>query len=197
MKFRLKITICMLWILALAFGVGGSLLITLSFKENFQHEMQTALSSFKMVLNTINVVDESGSQPDHSNLTEALIQLDMQGGGNWSAIRLGEKESVLYEDNQIGAQLCQELKSGGNMAEISVLKLEDGGRHIRISTELASETEKLRLDVCYDISPIYAQREEQLLIYRRVFLVVVTLSAALCWALAYWLTLPLSSLSKA
>ena len=32
MKFRLKMTLCMLWLLALVFGAGGGALITLSLR---------------------------------------------------------------------------------------------------------------------------------------------------------------------
>ncbi len=197
MKFRLKITIFMLWLLAIAFGIGGSLLITLGFTGNFQHEMQSALNSYRMVLNTLHVVYEAGPVPDHSNLSNALIQMYNQDGGGWSAIRLGDNESVLYEDNPIGADLNTPLETENGVAEVSVIKDADGRRHIRISAGLTAANDELRLDQCYDISGIYAQRSEQILIYRRVFLVVVIISAILCWVLAYWLTKPLSSLSKA
>ena len=198
MKFRLKITICMLWLLALAFGIGGSLLITLSFEGNFNRELQAALSSYKMVLNTLHMADEneSGPVPNHSNLSSALELLNTQGGG-WSAIRLGDGESVLFEDNHIGAELDFNLPENENSADISVIKDLNGKRHIRISAGLSTSGGKLRFDQCYDISDIYTQRDQQLIIYRRVFLAVVFISAILCWVLAYWLTKPLSELSKA
>ena len=38
MKFRTKMTICMVWLLALAYGIGGSLLIGSSFRASLEKE---------------------------------------------------------------------------------------------------------------------------------------------------------------
>ena len=70
-------------------------------------------------------------------------------------------------------------------------------RHIRISAVLSTANDVLQLDQCRDISAIYAQRDQQLDIYRKVFIVVAAVGGAVCWALAYWLTQPLSALSAA
>lgn len=197
MKFRLKITISMLWILALAFGVGGSLLIMLGFSGNFEREMQSALSSYKMVLNTLGMVDETGPVPDHSNLSQALMKLDSQGSGGWSAIRLGDEVSVLYEDNSIGLNLSESVPQQEGSAHISVIDDMHGGKHIKISAYLSTAGDRLRLDQCYDISPLYTQRNEQLNTYRHVFIIMLLTGGVLTWALAFWLTRPLSALSEA
>ena len=60
MKFRLKITICMIWLLTLAFGIGGSMLIALNFSNAFEREKATALSSHQMLLSALQIVDEAG-----------------------------------------------------------------------------------------------------------------------------------------
>lgn len=197
MKFRMKITICMVWLLALAFGIGGSLLIALNFSGNFEREMATALSSYRMVLSTLRVVDEVGSTPDHSNLAQALEQFNSQNSAGWSAIRLGDEESVLYEDNPKGIDLRDALQVPEGEGSIVVVQDGSGGRHIRISAALSTTGSSLYLDQCHDISSIYQQRDEQLTIYRRVFLAVVVVGGTLCWGLAYWLTRPLSALSSA
>ncbi len=197
MKFRLKITVCMLWLMAIAFGIGSSLLIMLGFSGNFQRAENSALNSYKMVLNTLRMVDQTGPVPDHSNLSQALVQLSSQGGGGWSAIRLGDESSVLYEDNSIGTELTKNLPENDGTCGISVISDASGGRHIKISAYLSAAGDNLRLDQCYDITPLYAQRNEQLRIYRHVFLIMAAAGGILSWALAYWLTRPLSALSKA
>ena len=55
MKFRLKITICMIWLLTLAFGIGGSMLIALNFSNAFEREKATALSSHQMLLSELQI----------------------------------------------------------------------------------------------------------------------------------------------
>lgn len=197
MKFRLKITIGMLWLLALAFGIGGSLLITLSFSENLQRETEAALDSYRMVISTLRMVDATGSLPDHSNLSGALSQLSTQGVLGLSAIRLGDEGSTMYEDNQISADMSSPLPDEEGLCNIEVIRGSDGGMHLHISAYMTAAADELRLDLCRDISGIYLQRSEQLHIYRQVFLAVVIISGALCYLLAYWLTRPLSALSKA
>lgn len=197
MKFRMKITICMVWLLALAFGIGGSLLIALNFSGNFEREMTTALSSYRMVLSMLRVVDEVGSATDHSNLAQAMEQFNSQNNAGWSAIRLGDEESVIYEDNPKSIDLTGLLPISDGEGGIVVVRDKNGGRHIRISAALSTASDSLYLDQCHDISSIYQQRDEQLSIYRLVFIAVVVVGGTLCWGLAYWLTRPLSALSAA
>ena len=110
MKFRLKITICMVWLLALAFGIGGSLLIALNFSGSFQREIDSALSSYRMVLGTLRLVDDVGPMPDHSNLSQALAQMNSQDDAGWSALRLGDGDSVIYEDNPLFLDLVDTVQ---------------------------------------------------------------------------------------
>lgn len=197
MKFRLKITICMVWLLALAFGIGGSLLITLNFSGSFEREKDAAVSSYRMVLNTLRIVDEVSQTPDHSNLVDALEQVSSHGEAGPSALRLGSDEASLYEENPRGIDLTGSVGGEDGQGSISLVRDSYGGRHIRISAPLTAAQEVLRLDECYDISAIYEQRSSQLRIYRQVFAIVVVVGGMLCWGLAYWLTKPLSALSTA
>lgn len=197
MRFRLKISICMVWLLALAFGIGGSLLITLNFSGSFQREKESAISTYRMTLNTLRIVDEVSQTPDHSNLSEALARISSQGLNGLSAIRLGDEDSTLYESNPKMIDLSTPLPTEEGQGAISLVRDMSGGNHIRISALLSTPKEQLRLDQCYDISFIYQQRTEQVRIYRQVFLIISALGALACWGLAYWLTRPLTSLSMA
>ena len=197
MRFRLKITICMVWLLALAFGIGGSLLITLNFSGNLERAEETALSSYRMVLETLRIVDEADPTPDRSNLAQALRQMQSRGTGDWSALRLGSGSGVIYEDNPYSIQLSQEGEIPNGEGIVSLVRDRRGQRHIRISARIEGANQNLRLDQCYDVSSLYAQRDRQVSIYRWVFAVVLSVGGVLCWLLAAWLTRPLSALSAA
>lgn len=197
MKFRTKITIFMVWLLALAFGVGGSLLIALNFSDNFERERETALSSYKMIINTLSIVDETSPATNHSNLVDTLSRMGKQGIADWSAIRLSSGSAKLYEDNSRGLDLSQAAATDPGQGSVTIVRDASGGRHIRIYAFISSGNEELRLDLCNEISGIYSQRDGQIRIYRQVFIVVVILGAVISWALAYWLTLPLYNLSDA
>ena len=49
---------CMIWLLALAFGIGGSLIVMLGFSHAFDRETESALRATRMVLNTLKIVDQ-------------------------------------------------------------------------------------------------------------------------------------------
>ena len=49
MKFRLKITFCMLALLSILFGIGGSVLIVSSFQDTMEQEKVTAENTYKML----------------------------------------------------------------------------------------------------------------------------------------------------
>lgn len=197
MKFRLKITVCMVWLLALAFSVGGSLLITLNFSGSLQREKAAAVSSYRMVLNTLRIVDEVNQSPDHSNLVDALSQLSEHTSAGLAALRLGSDRTALYEQNPRGIDLSRSTLSEDGEGCLSIVRDPWGGRYIRISAPLTAADSVLRLDECYDITAIYEQRANQLKTYRQVFAIIVTVGGFACWALAYWLTRPLSALSMA
>ena len=155
-----------------------------------------------MVLSTLQIVDETSPEPDYSNLTEALSQMSAQGMAGWSAIRLGSEQKdgsfdYLYEENPDAVDLSAAAVPQGSQGNVTVARDGHGGRHIRISASLSAANGTLYLDQCYNISALYVQRDGQLRIYRWVFLAVIAVGGVLCWAMAYWLTKPLSALSAA
>ena len=47
MSYRLKLTITISLLIAISFGIGGTLMITTSFNATLKQETQSALSSFE------------------------------------------------------------------------------------------------------------------------------------------------------
>ena len=52
MKFRLKITFCMLCLMAVLFGIGSSALIAISFQDGLDREKEAAKNSYRMLIYT-------------------------------------------------------------------------------------------------------------------------------------------------
>ena len=53
MRYRLKLTITIALLIAISFGIGGTLMITTSFNATLKQETQAALQSFESVQNTL------------------------------------------------------------------------------------------------------------------------------------------------
>lgn len=79
MKFRAKIVICMIWLLSLAFGIGGSFLISISFDNSYKRELDSALSSFRSVQRVIYFLDEEGAMNYDYAPYEMLKQMKLTG----------------------------------------------------------------------------------------------------------------------
>ena len=187
----------MIWLLAFAFGIGGSLIVTLGFSAAFERETQSALRSYRMILNTLKIVDEVSPGAEHAKLTEVLGQMSGQNSAGWSALKLSSAEETLYEDNAYNISLDIQPQTPDGQGLVSIVRDGLGRRHVRISAAISATYETLYLDICYDISGIYADSRAQVHIYQRVFVIIAVVGGLLCWALAYWLTRPLSALSAA
>lgn len=197
MKFRLKITICMIWLLTLAFGVGGSLLIALNFSNTFEREKSAALSSHRMLLSALQIVDEAGADPKHQELADTLAQLDGQEWAGLSLLSLRGPDGAIYFSGERDIGLYTQLVPDEGMCRITVVRSAADSKYIRLTSAFRSGQDTLVLDQCSSVNGAYAARSEQLRIYRRVFTAVVALGGALSWLLAYWLTRPLTALSRA
>lgn len=99
MKVRIKITLCMLGLLSLLFGIGGSLLIAMSFQDALEREKEVAFSSYQMVFETLQIVNEFSSVLDYETVERVVRQLDEQSSRNWLALRISSPNGYTYEAN--------------------------------------------------------------------------------------------------
>ena len=84
MKFRLKMTLCMLWLLALVFGVGGAL-ITLSLRAALQQSEAASLENYSANLRALQLVTATSIQKNYDTLCTALRSLEEEQ--NWACVR--------------------------------------------------------------------------------------------------------------
>ena len=180
MKFRTKMTICMVWLLALAYGIGGSLLIGSSFRASLEKEKSSARRSCQMLLNTMSVLDSYGS------ISDTLRRLDSSGATEWNGLAVLSNGTTVYRS---GADADWEQYANGD-----ILRVWD--QRILISCTIGSGLTDLQLKASYDISSIYDQREAQIVIYRGTFLAVVLVGTVLSFLLCTWLTAPLRALTR-
>ena len=78
MSYRLKLTITISVLIALSFGIGGTLMISTSFHETLNQQTQSALSSFDQLQNTLGLLCALSDKKGTDALTEALEQMELQ-----------------------------------------------------------------------------------------------------------------------
>ena len=190
MKFRVKIVICMIWLLSLAFGIGGSFLISTSFNNAYERELYSAVSSFHNAQKILGYIDDAGGM---SEPCDVLKQMELSGMMNADAIK------AYYYDGTV-------LDSYGSIDDnskalepdtVSVYCDGNGKRYFRVAGNIVNSKADFKLVTYFDITPIYLSRASQYAIYKRIFIVAIIMGTALSYVTAYLLTRPLDNLKNA
>ena len=197
MKMMIAITV----LLALAFGIGGSVLITASTGNSLNQSLSTAASSHRLILYTLSAISnvpQSGQQGrEYDGLIDALTRLDAQGGQNWISLRLSDSEGVIYTSRMQGVFNNSLIKSVSDESfAMLTFRSEDGTYLVQIAGQIEFGIRTLFLESIYDLSPVFSGRQYQQAMYQQLFVVVIVLGAVLSWLLSLWMTSPLRRLSR-
>ncbi len=198
MKFRLKIMLCMVALMAILFGIGGSLLIAISFQSSLDRERRTAQNSYRMLIRTLQILDGVDMWADGKDVSASLQNLMEKGGALWSDCQLtdgkksyyhmGSKQEIFRKvDDQIDEEHYAIAYVTGNGQE----------QYMQLSGVLDVGGDQLYLDVLYDITSVYEMRNEQNSVFYRIFAVMLIFCLILAWLISMLLTRPLSKLSRA
>lgn len=190
MRFRLKICIYMIWLLSLAFAVGGSLLISESFDNTMRLERETAEASFRNMLSTLRIVEEAdGGENDVLNILSSMRNAE---NTEFESVKLYAGGKLIYSD---GSE--PERDPDAAKQSISVLKTDDGKRYYRLCGNMETEWDSLRVVAYRDVSGAYELRNAQYASYAEVFAAALLVGGVLSYLLAYMLTRPLKTLTAA
>jgi len=201
--------------LAIAFGIGGSVLITTSTSSSLSQLQESSASSHRLILFTLAAVSEA-TQTEQSNrgdedLINALTRLDIQGGHNWISLRLSDSDGAIFVSRESGmfgsnagvltenyyAIFIDDLIENVSADSFAMATFRSGNAYLlQIAGQFEFGARTLFLESVYDISPVFAGRQEQQSIYRYLFVVLIALGAALSWILSFWMTTPLRRLSR-
>lgn len=194
MKFRVKMTLSIIILLSLVFGIGGSLLISVSFTSTLENEKEAALHSYNTVQNTLLLANSIIKQTEYDDIVSTLAQLDSQNNSLWSGVYLSGPDGTLYRNGILPASLSDTYDDG--YCRVSIF--EDGdGKYIQVSGTINVNETALYLSIVSDVTQIYEIRQTQLGIYQKLLAAVVLLGAAGSWLIAAMLTRPLTHLSRA
>jgi len=187
--------------LALAFGVGGSVLITTSTGNSFGQSQESAANAHRLILYTLSAVGEMSHAGqlgrEYDELVDTLTRLDAQGGHNWYALRLSDNEDIIYVSREPGT-FNDDLIRSADSEQFAMLtfRSQTGAYLLQIAGQFSFGTGTMYLESVYDLSSVFTGRQYQLVIYRQLFIVIILLGAAISWLLSFWMTSPLRRLSR-
>lgn len=187
MSYRLKLTVTISLLIAISFGIGGTLMISTSFHATLEQETQVALSSFETVQNMLYLLNSLGDQTDFASLSDALSQMEAQGLGNWQALSLKNGEELLFQSGT--AQMLAYSLPIPSADQCTYLPVSDEQGHgILIMSRITAGDAALELLARFDVSHVYEVRDTQQKQYFAVYIAVVFFGMLSSVALSFALT---------
>ncbi len=194
MSYRLKLIITITLLIALSFGVGGTVLITVSFGDSLEAETQAALDSFFSVQNTLYLLNSLGDQNTFDTLSQALTGMETQNAGRWQALKLQAGDRVIYQNfSELLGSYPLSVMSAEQCHYIRVS--DDYGQALIAQSMIQAGSQKLILTARFDLSPIYRSRGDQQQLYRTAYALVVLLGFLTATVMSYTMTRRLRKLS--
>lgn len=198
MKFRTRIMLSTVALMAVLFSIGGNILIAKSFSGSLEREAAAAKSSYRLITNTLHALNRAQPWEDASDAADSLKYLTDSEAYLFSGCCLYQDQSVYYIDGA-ARETFQDLASHTDEGNYATIYFNDNnGRHfIQLSGTLIIGSDTLKLDLLYDITSVYTDRQEQIKSFYRIYAAVLLLSLLLAGLTARALTGNLTRLSRA
>ena len=195
MKFRIKVTLCMISLMAILFAIGGTALIYNSFENSMAREISSAQKSYDMILNTLKIVNNTSTWNSADDICDTIKQISSQNE-SFCAMRLSSKDEVIYASGE-AVDIYQDLSSHADSTHVSYIVISDRDKYfLQLCGTFNVGISLMYLDAAYDITSVYVMHQEQQQTYIRIFCVLITLCAIFSYLLSFILTKPLTHLSK-
>lgn len=187
MSYRLKLIIMISLLIAISFSVGGTILISVSFRNSLEAETEAALDSYETIQNTLYLLNAMGEHTGYNNLKDALTGMAEQNVGHWQALSLRVDNRIIYQSSSelLGTYTLPSLSA----SQCSYIRVNDEYGHglIALST-IAAGSDSLTLRARFDLSPVYAARQTQQQLFFTAYIVVVLLGIVAAVVLSFAMT---------
>ena len=172
MSFRLRLIITISLLIAIAFGIGGTALITVSFQTSLEEEMTKALEAFETVQNTLYLLNSLNNQSNYTSLADALSQISEQGIARWQALCLRMDSQVIYQSGSSHGFSAQLPIPEEGECVYTTVRDENLGYGLQVLSTLTAGEERLILEARFVLNS-YRLRDSQQQLYLTIYCVVV------------------------
>lgn len=187
MSYRLKLTIMISLLIAVSFGIGGTLMINTSFNASLEQEKQAALNSFENTQNTLYLLNTMGDQSDYDSLADALSQMEMQGIGQWQALSLKVDSQRLFYSGT-AEMLGYILSTPSENQCISRHVSDKYGHGLLLKQVITSSNANFEIVARFDMTQVYMMRDMLQRQYQIVYLSVVVIGIIASVTISYTMT---------
>jgi len=186
-SYRLKLTITISLLIAISFGIGGTLMTTTSFNRTLEQETQSSLSAFENIQNTLYLLNSLGDQTDFQSLADALKQMETQKLGQWQALSLKEGDNQLFLSGS-GEMISQHVPSPAENQCTSLPVSDSYGHGLLVKSIIIAGTTELEVLARFDLSHVYSLRETQQRQYLIIYSAVIVFGIVSSMVLSFVLT---------
>lgn len=195
MKYRVKVTMVVISLLSILFGIGGTVLIHTTFQRSIEREKSIAQKSYNMLLNTLTVVIETSDYSSLDDISDVIKKVSLQEN-IFCATRLSKDTEVVYFVGEDGVRFRDLRKAVNRTHAVHTVIRGEKGYYLQLCSSFIVGDKTMYLDTAYDISGVYSLRKEQQMTYLTVFAILVCLSAVISYFLACLLTKPMVKLKN-
>ena len=198
MKFKHKLVLCMVVLLGLSFGLGGTILIHRSFKTSLSSTIDSDLLNYESIQSTLLIAVDTNSVSSYIDMSNIINQLSAQGNSNRKNIilRNSDMEVVSVMNSSF---TYKEMKPSDENTCNSIIWRENNNYYLQLCSSMDINTENLgisQMDIVYDITSVCAARAQEQNTFRLLLIVIFVVGSITSMIAASLLTKPLEKLSS-
>mgnify|MGYP004466411051 FL=1 len=198
MKFKHKLVLCMVVLLGLSFGLGGTILIHRSFKTSLSSTIDSDLQNYESIQSTLLIAVDTNSVSSYIDMSNIINQLSTQGNSNRKNIilRNSDMEVVSIMNSSF---TYKEMKPSDENTCNSIIWRENNNYYLQLCSSMDINTENLdisQMDIVYDITSVYAARAQEQNTFRLLLIAIFVVGSITSMIAASLLTKPLEKLSS-
>ncbi len=191
MSFRLKLMLCIVLLIAMTFGIGGTVLITTSFDAALSEQTAATLETYKAMQQTMALLCSLSSEDE--GIADSLAQTTKTGV---QAILLTRDDAVIYQNGEKFLSNHVDLTTKENQCAYTYVT-DVHGYGLLVQSTMRMDNQVIELTARYDLSSVYKNRDMQLQIFYRTYIAVVLIGILTAAVFAYGLTRKLRKLTAA
>ena len=196
MNYRLKLIVSFALLISLAFGIGGTLLISSSYYSLLGEEESAIINEYETLQNNLMMINHFSSASSAQNMQELVDQMVERNMAHWQALSIKSSGETILEsgDQSLILNYVNSTKEG----TYSYVHINEGSsRRLLLYSKLSTKSDVLDLRASFDLSTSYKQWKSQLRMFWAIYVMVVILGVAVAILFANILTKRLQSLANA
>lgn len=195
MKFRYKVLICNIILVAVAIAISGYLLIRYNYEMNLDRAFTTALEENQLLLTTI-----------ESDVANRILQGDYQSLSDVDMIREELEQRLEGTQTEVYLQKAEELDEGSPFYNLTrslekgqktyTIEENEGTYRLWCASILGIENSRIYIINVKDITQVYDSMGRQISFYRMVMIIAVAVCSVLMFFISMLLTRSIKTLAE-